>query len=54
MGTDYSFYVNFFATCALTFFGYIILVLASVSLETPQKHLVRKSYYILSIFYFIA
>ena len=30
MGTDYSFYVNFIATCALTFFGYIISVLASV------------------------
>ena len=54
MGAEYLSYVKSIATFALTFFGYIILVLASVSLETPQKHLVRKSYYILSIFYFIA
>ena len=54
MGAAYLSYVKSIATFALTFFGYIILVLASVSLETPQKHLVRKSYYILSIFYFIA
>ena len=30
MGADYSFYVKFIATFALTFFGYIISVLASV------------------------
>ena len=31
MGADYSFYVKAIATCALTFFGYIISVLASVN-----------------------
>ena len=31
MGADYSFYVKSIATCAPTFFGYIISVLASVS-----------------------
>ena len=30
MGADYSFYVKSIATFALTFFGYIISVLASV------------------------
>ena len=30
MGADYSFYVKSIATCALTFFGYIISVLAKV------------------------
>ena len=30
MGANYSFYVKFIATFALTFFGYIISVLASV------------------------
>ena len=30
MGTDYSFYVKSIATFSLTFFGYIISVLASV------------------------
>ena len=30
MGDDYSFYVKSIATFALTFFGYIISVLASV------------------------
>ena len=30
MGADYSFYVKSIDTCALTFFGYIISVLASV------------------------
>ena len=31
MGADYLFYVKFIASCAFTFFGYIILVLASVT-----------------------
>ena len=31
MGADYSFYVKSIATFALTFFGYIILVLAIVA-----------------------
>ena len=31
MGADYSFYVKSIATCAPTFFGYIISVLDSVS-----------------------
>jgi hypothetical protein len=31
MGADYSLYVKFIATYALTFFGYIISVLASVA-----------------------
>ena len=36
MGADYSFYVKFIATCAPTFFEYIILVLAIVtSLYVP-------------------
>jgi hypothetical protein len=30
LGADYSFYVKFIATFTLTFFGYIISVLASV------------------------
>ena len=30
IGAEYLSYVKFFATFALTFFGYIILVLASV------------------------
>ena len=30
MGADYTFYVKSIASCALTFFGYIISVLASV------------------------
>ena len=30
LGAEYSSYVKFIATCALTFFGYIISVLASV------------------------
>ena len=33
MGTNCSFYVKSIATCALTFFGYIISVLASVVLH---------------------
>ena len=33
MGADYSFYVKSIATCAPTFFGYIISVLASVATE---------------------
>ena len=33
MGAKYSFYVKSIATCAPTFFGYIISVLASVSGE---------------------
>ena len=33
MGANYSFYVKFIATFALTFFGYIISVLASVSIQ---------------------
>ena len=31
MGADYSFYVKFIATDALTFFGYIISVLVNVN-----------------------
>ena len=37
MGADYSFYVKSIATCALTFFGYIISVLASVLSSTSVK-----------------
>ena len=37
MGADYSFYVKSIATFALTFFGYIISVLASVWIETALK-----------------
>ena len=36
MGADYSFYVKSIATYALTFFGYIILVLASVKWERGE------------------
>jgi hypothetical protein len=37
MGADYSFYVKSIATYVLTFFGYIILVLASVGPENLGK-----------------
>ena len=30
MGADYSYYMKSIATCALTFFGYVISVLVSV------------------------
>ena len=36
MGADYSFYVKSIATCALTFCGYIISVIASVIRDDPQ------------------
>ena len=34
MGADYSFYVESIATCAPTFFGLFILVLASLAEDT--------------------
>jgi len=37
MGADYSFYVKFIPTFALTFFGYIISVLTSASENTVLK-----------------
>ena len=37
MGANYSFYVKFIATFALTFFGYIISVLANVTLLPPSS-----------------
>ena len=36
IGADYSFYVKSIATFALTFFGYIISVLASVDTLGPE------------------
>ena len=38
MGADYLFYVKSIATCAPTFFGYIISVLASVACN-PENSL---------------
>ena len=37
MDADYSFYVKSIAACAPTFFGYIILVLASVFYDKMEK-----------------
>ena len=39
MGADYSFYVKSIATFALTFFGHIISVLASMALYTVAANL---------------
>ena len=36
MGADYSFYVEYIASCAPIFLGYIISVLASVLWDTMQ------------------
>ena len=38
MDVDNSFYVKFIATYALTFFGYMISVLAMVTKELHTKH----------------
>ena len=47
MGADYSFYVKSIATCAPTFFGYIISVLASVYGPLQQSKIaIRASYYV--------
>ena len=50
MGADYSFYVKSIATCALTFCGYIISVIASVIRDDPQTFHIKNH----SIFWSIA